>query len=112
MTNEVTMREAPSDNAQIVPDFSQKPHDLFTELASKIRSTRMDEAGDNDELVMKQIAPSVASWFRSDSIHQIEKNALPEFFSMSSTKSKTPEIYLMVRLYLHMYAYLLRAHFF
>ena len=37
------------------------------------------------------IVPSCADWFSFDNIHQIEKDALPEFFM--GKPSKTPEVY-------------------
>lgn len=43
------------------------------------------------------IVPSYAAWFDYNSIHTIEKRALPEFFN-GKNKSKTPEIYLAYRL--------------
>lgn len=42
------------------------------------------------------IVPSYSAWFDYNSIHEIEKRALPEFFN-SRNKSKTPEIYLAYR---------------
>lgn len=42
------------------------------------------------------IVPSYSSWFDYNSIHEIEKRALPEFFN-GRNKSKTPEIYLAYR---------------
>ena len=42
------------------------------------------------------IVPSYAAWFDYNSIHSIEKRALPEFFS-SDNESKTPEIYVGYR---------------
>ncbi|XP_047240787.1 SWI/SNF complex subunit SMARCC1b isoform X2 [Girardinichthys multiradiatus] len=42
------------------------------------------------------IIPSYTSWFNYNSIHSIEKRALPEFFN-GKNKSKTPEIYLAYR---------------
>ncbi|KAK7586055.1 hypothetical protein V9T40_003931 [Parthenolecanium corni] len=42
------------------------------------------------------IIPSYAAWFDYNSIHMIEKRALPEFFN-GKNKSKTPEIYLAYR---------------
>ena len=42
------------------------------------------------------IIPSYAAWFEYDSIHGIEKRALPEFFH-GKNKSKTPEIYISYR---------------
>ena len=37
------------------------------------------------------IVPSYSSWFNYESIHAIEKRALPEFFNCKN-KSKTPEV--------------------
>ncbi|XP_041867430.1 SWI/SNF complex subunit SMARCC1-like [Melanotaenia boesemani] len=42
------------------------------------------------------IIPSYTSWFNYNSIHSIEKRALPEFFN-GKNKSKSPEIYLAYR---------------
>ncbi|KAL1122966.1 hypothetical protein AAG570_003290 [Ranatra chinensis] len=42
------------------------------------------------------IVPSYSAWFDYNSIHGIEKRALPEFFN-AKNKSKTPEIYLAYR---------------
>lgn len=42
------------------------------------------------------IIPSYSAWFDYNSIHAIEKRALPEFFN-GKNKSKTPEIYLAYR---------------
>jgi len=42
------------------------------------------------------IVPSYSAWFDYNSIHVIEKRAMPEFFN-SKNKSKTPEIYTAYR---------------
>ncbi|XP_019760528.1 SWI/SNF complex subunit SMARCC2 isoform X2 [Dendroctonus ponderosae] len=42
------------------------------------------------------IIPSYSAWFDYNSIHEIEKRAMPEFFN-SRNKSKSPEIYLAYR---------------
>ena len=42
------------------------------------------------------IIPSYSAWFDYNSIHTVEKRALPEFFN-GKNKSKTPEIYLAYR---------------
>ncbi|XP_041664345.1 SWI/SNF complex subunit SMARCC1b [Cheilinus undulatus] len=42
------------------------------------------------------IIPSYTSWFNNNSIHSIEKRALPEFFN-GKNKSKSPEIFLAYR---------------
>lgn len=42
------------------------------------------------------IIPSYSAWFDYNSVHIVEKRALPEFFN-AKNKSKTPEIYLAYR---------------
>jgi SWI/SNF related-matrix-associated actin-dependent regulator of chromatin subfamily C len=42
------------------------------------------------------IIPSYAAWFSFNSINEIEKKALPEFFN-SKNKSKTPQVYMDYR---------------
>ncbi|XP_039281683.1 SWI/SNF complex subunit SMARCC2 isoform X1 [Nilaparvata lugens] len=42
------------------------------------------------------VIPSYSAWFDYNSIHTIEKRAMPEFFN-GKNKSKTPEIYLAYR---------------
>nr|QYV43160.1 Brahma associated protein 155 kD [Colaphellus bowringi] len=42
------------------------------------------------------IIPSYSAWFDYNSIHEVEKRAMPEFFN-GRNKSKTPEIYLAYR---------------
>ncbi|XP_018334156.1 SWI/SNF complex subunit SMARCC2 isoform X2 [Agrilus planipennis] len=42
------------------------------------------------------IIPSYSAWFDYNSVHEIEKRALPEFFN-GRNKSKTPEVYLSYR---------------
>lgn len=43
--------------------------------------------------VPQMFLPSSASWFSLSTIHQIEKDALPEFFSAQNDPTKSPEIY-------------------
>ncbi|CAG5119364.1 unnamed protein product, partial [Candidula unifasciata] len=56
------------------------------------------EAGDDTltEQTHHIIVPSYSAWFDYNSIHAIERRALPEFFN-GNNKSKTPEIYLAYR---------------
>ncbi|CAL2034329.1 unnamed protein product [Caenorhabditis brenneri] len=42
------------------------------------------------------VVPSYAAWFDYNSIHQIEKRAMPEFFN-GRNKSKTPDVYAAYR---------------
>ncbi|XP_044745895.1 SWI/SNF complex subunit SMARCC2-like [Coccinella septempunctata] len=55
---------------------------------------------DDDDKVIEQthhiIIPSYSAWFDYDSINEVEKRSLPEFFN-SRNKSKTPEVYLAYR---------------
>jgi len=56
-----------------------------------------DKAEDNvTEQTHHIVIPSYSSWFDYNSIHTVEKRALPEFFN-GKNKSKTPEIYLAYR---------------
>ncbi|XP_067359219.1 SWI/SNF complex subunit SMARCC1b isoform X3 [Channa argus] len=58
---------------------------------------RLSEGEDNiTEQTHHVIIPSYTSWFNYNSIHSIEKRALPEFFN-GKNKSKSPEIYLAYR---------------
>uniref|UniRef100_A0A3Q1J0K5 SWI/SNF related, matrix associated, actin dependent regulator of chromatin, subfamily c, member 1b n=1 Tax=Anabas testudineus TaxID=64144 RepID=A0A3Q1J0K5_ANATE len=58
---------------------------------------RLLEGEDNiTEQTHHIIIPSYTSWFNYNSIHSIEKRALPEFFN-GKNKSKSPEIYLAYR---------------
>lgn len=58
------------------------------------------DAEPHDENLTEQphhvIIPSYASWFDYNSIHAIERRALPEFFN-GKNKSKSPEIYMASR---------------
>ncbi|XP_044191657.1 SWI/SNF complex subunit SMARCC1b isoform X1 [Thunnus albacares] len=58
---------------------------------------RLSEGEDNiTEQTHHIIIPSYTSWFNYNSIHSIEKRALPEFFN-GKNKSKSPEIFLAYR---------------
>lgn len=60
----------------------------FTDTASESR-----KLADQNNII---VVPSFASWFDYNSIHAIEKRALPEFFN-NSDPSKTPEAFLDLR---------------
>ncbi|XP_024114209.2 SWI/SNF complex subunit SMARCC1 isoform X1 [Oryzias melastigma] len=68
------------------------------EEQNKGEVNRMNDA--NEDNVTEQthhiIIPSYGAWFDYNSIHEIERRALPEFFN-GKNKSKTPEIYLAYR---------------
>ncbi|KAK9884258.1 hypothetical protein WA026_005207 [Henosepilachna vigintioctopunctata] len=54
----------------------------------------------DDDKVIEQthhiIIPSYSTWFDYDSVNELEKRSLPEFFN-SCNKSKTPEVYVAYR---------------
>uniref|UniRef100_A0AAY4B482 SWI/SNF related, matrix associated, actin dependent regulator of chromatin, subfamily c, member 1b n=1 Tax=Denticeps clupeoides TaxID=299321 RepID=A0AAY4B482_9TELE len=67
------------------------------EEEGKLDYGRLDTGEDSaTEQTHHIIIPSYTSWFDYNSIHQIERRALPEFFN-GKNKSKTPEIYLAYR---------------
>ncbi|XP_065286920.1 SWI/SNF complex subunit SMARCC2 isoform X2 [Dermacentor albipictus] len=61
---------------------------------------KSEKAEAHDDNVTEQanhiIIPSYAAWFDYNSIHAIERRALPEFFN-AKNKSKTPEVYIAYR---------------
>ncbi|XP_030605281.1 SWI/SNF complex subunit SMARCC1 isoform X2 [Archocentrus centrarchus] len=67
------------------------------EEQGKSEVNRLDANEDNvTEQTHHIVIPSYAAWFDYNSIHEIERRALPEFFN-GKNKSKTPEIYLAYR---------------
>uniref|UniRef100_A0AAX7VAH1 SWI/SNF related, matrix associated, actin dependent regulator of chromatin subfamily c member 2 n=1 Tax=Astatotilapia calliptera TaxID=8154 RepID=A0AAX7VAH1_ASTCA len=67
------------------------------EEQGKSEINRLDANEDNvTEQTHHIVIPSYAAWFDYNSIHEIERRALPEFFN-GKNKSKTPEIYLAYR---------------
>ena len=61
------------------------------------KSAVNDAADDNvTEQANHIIIPSYSAWFDYNSIHAVERRALPEFFN-GKNKSKTPEVYLAYR---------------
>ncbi|XP_077993048.1 SWI/SNF complex subunit SMARCC2-like isoform X2 [Glandiceps talaboti] len=77
---------------------------------SKMKSGPATPAGEEKEKIIEPdvkeenvteqthhiIIPSYAAWFDYNSIHAIERRALPEFFN-NKNKSKTPEVYMAYR---------------
>lgn len=63
-------------------------------------SNTQDKEDSQEDNVTEQthhiIIPSYSAWFDYNSIHDLEKRALPEFFN-GRNKSKTPEIYMAYR---------------
>uniref|UniRef100_A0AAQ5XUN2 SWI/SNF related, matrix associated, actin dependent regulator of chromatin, subfamily c, member 1b n=1 Tax=Amphiprion ocellaris TaxID=80972 RepID=A0AAQ5XUN2_AMPOC len=69
----------------------------FEDEEGRGENPRLSEGEDNiTEQTHHIIIPSYTSWFNYNSIHSIEKRALPEFFN-GKNKSKSPEIYLAYR---------------
>ncbi|XP_075055680.1 SWI/SNF complex subunit SMARCC2 isoform X4 [Mixophyes fleayi] len=70
------------------------------ENSSGIKNEQVKTSDLHEDNVTEQthhiIIPSYAAWFDYNSVHAIERRALPEFFN-GKNKSKTPEIYLAYR---------------
>nr|XP_006818226.1 PREDICTED: SWI/SNF complex subunit SMARCC2-like isoform X2 [Saccoglossus kowalevskii] len=68
--------------------------------ASEDKSQKVNEVDIKEDNVTEQthhiIIPSYAAWFDYNSLHSIERRALPEFFN-TKNKSKTPEVYMAYR---------------
>ncbi|XP_032831421.2 SWI/SNF complex subunit SMARCC2-like isoform X2 [Petromyzon marinus] len=85
-----------SDAAQTITGSSVLlPVSEDDELGPAMR-LELGEDGAAEQQTHHIIIPSYTSWFEYNSIHAIERRALPEFFN-SKTKSKTAEIYLAYR---------------
>lgn len=83
-------------------DEMERGEDSQTGKASENSNTQdfanKDDGDDSNvtEQTHHIIIPSYSAWFDYNSIHIVEKRAMPEFFN-SKNKSKTPEIYLAYR---------------
>ncbi|KAM9307882.1 SWI/SNF complex subunit SMARCC1 [Gastrophryne carolinensis] len=88
----------------VVADLDEQEEEAVTasgkedEDPSRGDQSRMIDNGEDNvtEQTNHIIIPSYAAWFDYNSIHVIERRALPEFFN-GKNKSKTPEIYLAYR---------------
>ncbi|XP_053324033.1 SWI/SNF complex subunit SMARCC1 isoform X2 [Spea bombifrons] len=87
----------------LVADLDEQEEDAVAasgkedEDPGRDQSRMMDNGEDNvTEQTNHIIIPSYAAWFDYNSIHVIERRAVPEFFN-GKNKSKTPEIYLAYR---------------
>jgi SWI/SNF related-matrix-associated actin-dependent regulator of chromatin subfamily C len=78
-----------SDDLAKMPDLTKGPEG---------REYGKDETAEDNvtEQTHHIVIPSYSSWFDYNSIHTVEKRALPEYFN-GRNKSKTPEIYLAYR---------------
>lgn len=87
---------------QDLDEEMERGDDSQTGKASENSNTQdfgnKDDVEDNNvtEQTHHIIIPSYSAWFDYNSIHIVEKRALPEFFN-AKNKSKTPEIYLAYR---------------
>ncbi|KAK5641783.1 hypothetical protein RI129_010330 [Pyrocoelia pectoralis] len=71
-----------------------------SQMGKNSDSNTQDKEDSQEDNVTEQthhiIIPSYSAWFDYNSIHDLEKRALPEFFN-GRNKSKTPEIYMAYR---------------
>ncbi|XP_060537166.1 SWI/SNF complex subunit SMARCC2 isoform X2 [Cylas formicarius] len=79
----------------------EEPEDKAEENSQtgKTSDSNTQDDGQEDNVTEQThhiIIPSYSAWFDYNSIHEIEKRAMPEFFN-GRNKSKTPEIYLAYR---------------
>lgn len=87
---------------QDLDEEMERGEDSQTGKASENSNTQdfgnKDDIEDNNvtEQTHHIIIPSYSAWFDYNSVHVVEKRALPEFFN-TKNKSKTPEIYLAYR---------------
>jgi SWI/SNF related-matrix-associated actin-dependent regulator of chromatin subfamily C len=87
---------------QDLDEETERGDDSQTGKASENSNTQdfanKDDVEDNNvtEQTHHIIIPSYSAWFDYNSIHVVEKRALPEFFN-GKNKSKSPEIYLAYR---------------
>ena len=78
-------------------DLAKMPDLTKSGAGGQEYSTKEEASEDNvTEQTHHIVVPSYASWFDYNSIHTVEKRALPEFFN-GRNKSKTPEIYMAYR---------------
>ncbi|XP_049884800.1 SWI/SNF complex subunit SMARCC2 isoform X2 [Pectinophora gossypiella] len=91
---------APNTDAPSTPAPPSDAHDDSQGKHSDSNTQEMLSKEEMEDNVTDQthhiVVPSYSAWFDYNSIHTIEKRALPEFFN-GKNKSKTPEIYLAYR---------------
>ncbi|XP_052754029.1 SWI/SNF complex subunit SMARCC2 [Galleria mellonella] len=91
--SEAPATPAPPPDAHDTHDDSQGKHSDSNTQEMLIKEELEDNVTDQTHHI---VVPSYSAWFDYNSIHTIEKRALPEFFN-GKNKSKTPEIYLAYR---------------
>ncbi|KAI9595281.1 hypothetical protein BDF19DRAFT_441376 [Syncephalis fuscata] len=90
------VKEETPQNASIVGDGAVSGNAMAVD-ASGVASVKKQYTDEDARRFLSQqtqevIIPSYAAWFSFDNIHDIEKNALPEFFN-NKNRSKTPTVY-------------------
>mmetsp|Transcript_8117 Transcript_8117/g.15978 ORF Transcript_8117/g.15978 Transcript_8117/m.15978 type:complete len:399 (-) Transcript_8117:2197-3393(-) len=84
----------------VIEDSSNDPYPLFTlnynEADSASYPVNVDPEPKPDEPLPPACTPTCSSWFDSNSIHEIEKRELPEFFT-GSLSAKTDQAYVHYR---------------
>ncbi|CAH3168343.1 unnamed protein product [Porites evermanni] len=94
MDTQEQQEESTEQSAPGSPSSNQNKEGLFKEPLN------VPDTEPHDENLTEQthhiIIPSYASWFDYNSVHAIERRALPEFFN-GKNKSKSPEVYLASR---------------
>ncbi|XP_044765118.1 SWI/SNF complex subunit SMARCC2 [Coccinella septempunctata] len=82
-----------------ITDIEEAEEKCEDSQTGKNSDTTIQDDGQEDNVTEQThhiIIPSYSAWFDYNSIHEVEKRALPEFFN-GRNKSKTPEIYLAYR---------------
>ncbi|OIW28472.1 SWIRM-domain-containing protein [Coniochaeta ligniaria NRRL 30616] len=85
------MDDIPRDDATLAQDGEGAPAEAGTE----VRSKEAIESAAREHLISQThsiVLPSYSTWFDMNTINQIEKKALPEFFN-NRNRSKTPHVY-------------------
>uniref|UniRef100_A0A8C2ITS3 SWI/SNF related, matrix associated, actin dependent regulator of chromatin, subfamily c, member 1b n=1 Tax=Cyprinus carpio TaxID=7962 RepID=A0A8C2ITS3_CYPCA len=88
----------------IMTDLDDQEEDLLSGDEEEQREFGRGMEGEESatEQTHHIIVPTYASWFDYNCIHQIERRALPEFFN-GKNKSKTPEMFIILKLYINMF---------
>uniref|UniRef100_A0A8C2IRX0 SWI/SNF related, matrix associated, actin dependent regulator of chromatin, subfamily c, member 1b n=1 Tax=Cyprinus carpio TaxID=7962 RepID=A0A8C2IRX0_CYPCA len=94
----------------IMTDLDDQEEDLLSGVREEQREFGRGMEGEESatEQTHHIIVPTYASWFDYNCIHQIERRALPEFFN-GKNKSKTPEMFIILKLYINMFISCLRC---
>ncbi len=93
MDTSKTSSNNPASNKAADPE--EEEADIKAEKMDTEKS-KEDQEDNATEQTHHIVVPSYSSWFDYNSIHAIEKRALPEFFN-GKNKSKSPEIFLSYR---------------